>query len=200
MQKVVLISFVSLLLMGCATMNKSQCYNADWHMIGMEDGMKGRLIDYIGKHRVACAKYNVTPDLEEYRQGRAEGLEQFCTRSNGFNTGLSGYGYNGVCPAQLAEPFLEGFAQGQDLYFRYNAIQKVSSQIQSEHRRIEKIDNEISEKKQKLLSDKASKSDRALLLREIEDLQDKTRDVEKNIRRLKSSKAKMEMEIEQLRN
>ncbi len=200
MQRVVVISFASLLLMGCATMNKSQCYNADWHMIGMEDGMKGRLTDYIGKHRVACAKYNVTPNLEEYRQGHVEGLEQFCTRANGFNMGLSGYGYNGVCPAQLAEPFLDGFAQGQDLYFRYNAIKRVSSQIQSEHRRIEKIDEEISEKKQKLLSEKASKSDRALLLREIEDSQDKIREVERNINKLKRSKAKMEMELEQLRN
>lgn len=200
MRKVVIISFASLWLMGCATMNKSQCYNADWHMIGMEDGMKGRLTDYIGKHRVACAKHNVTPDLGEYRQGRAEGLEQFCTLANGFNIGLSGYGYNGVCPAQLAGPFLDGFAQGQDLYFRYNAIKRVSSQIQSEHRRIEKIDDEISVKKEKLLSEKASKSDRALLLREIEDLQDKIRDVEKNIHKLKRSKAKMEMELEQLKN
>ena len=81
-------------------MNESECRNADWRMIGMEDGIDGRQQSYIGKHRQACAKHDITPDSVAYRQGYSEGLKQYCTEMKGFVLGKKGAAYHGVCPPE----------------------------------------------------------------------------------------------------
>ena len=68
-----------LIVSGCATLNEEECLTANWQIIGLEDGSEGHLETYLGKHREACAKYGVTPDLEQYRIGHAEGVQSFCT-------------------------------------------------------------------------------------------------------------------------
>ena len=107
---------------GCATMDKSECREADWQTIGLEDGSAGRAVSYIGNHRKACAEYGVTPDLAAYRNGHAIGVRQFCTPPNGFRQGRAGRGYAGVCPTDLEHDFLAAHATGHRLYALDNEI------------------------------------------------------------------------------
>jgi hypothetical protein len=71
--------FSFLLVAACASMDRSQCLNADWYAIGLEDGARGRALERLGEHRRACAQYNVTPDTARYVAGRNDGLKSFCT-------------------------------------------------------------------------------------------------------------------------
>ena len=107
---------LALLATGCATLDKSECREADWRTIGLEDGAAGREVSYIGNHRKACAEYGVTPDLAAYRKGHAIGVRQFCTPQNGFNQGRAGRGYSGICPTYLENDFLSAHATGRRLH------------------------------------------------------------------------------------
>jgi hypothetical protein len=107
---------VALLAAGCATMDKSECREADWRTIGLEDGAAGRTVSYIGNHRKACAEHGVSPDLAAYRRGHAIGVRQFCSPANGFSQGRAGRGYTGVCPADLEGGFLAAHATGRRLH------------------------------------------------------------------------------------
>ena len=110
---------------GCATMDKSECREADWRTIGLEDGSAGRAVAYIGNHRKACAEYGVAPDLAAYRDGHAIGVRQFCTPPNGFRQGRAGRGYAGVCPPDLENDFLAAHATGHRLYSLDNEIDRL---------------------------------------------------------------------------
>jgi len=106
----------ALLIAGCATMDKSECRSADWRTIGLEDGAAGRQLSYVGNHRRSCAEYGVTPNLDAYRDGHADGARQFCTPLNGFRQGRAGRSYGGICPADLEGGFLAAHATGRRLH------------------------------------------------------------------------------------
>lgn len=108
----------------CATMNKSECREADWQIIGLEDGSKGRAISYIGNRREACAAHGVKPDLEQYNIGREAGLRQYCTHRNGFLRGRSGYSYNGVCQGEQYGAYQEGYNRGHELHGLLYGLEK----------------------------------------------------------------------------
>lgn len=158
----------TLLLGGCATMNESECLNADWQVIGLADGAAGRLPSYIQKHQSACAKHNVTPDLVAYRQGHAEGLHEYCTNENGFRIGRSGAGYNGVCPEDLAQPFLDGYDVGREFYVAVSAINETEATIRSHKKQLDRINVEIQEKEDQIKSGERPE-DVGRLLAEIKD-------------------------------
>ena len=107
---------VVMLATGCATMDKSECRNADWRIVGLEDGAAGRQLSYVGNHRRACAEYGVKPDLDAYRDGHAAGARQFCTPANGFRQGRAGRDYGDICPADLEAGFLAAYATGRQMH------------------------------------------------------------------------------------
>ena len=100
---------------GCASMSADECLTMDWATIGFEDGSRGYTADRLGSHRKACAKHGVTPDLAAYQSGHAQGIEAFCQPGRGFNFGVNGGGYAGVCPAHLEQEFLEAYSRSQAL-------------------------------------------------------------------------------------
>jgi hypothetical protein len=195
MNKLLVMTFSSLVLMGCATLNKPECQNADWRMIGMEDGAKGLLPVNIRKHRIACAKYNITPDLDEYTIGHRQGLTQFCNPLRGYEMGQRGIAYNGVCPEALEGPFLESFDRGQVLRSKLEEINRIVLQIKNNKRNIEDLRGELTEKKKRLISGVTTEGDRARLVDEIEKIQDNINSVEDKIHRLKRTKEQRETEL-----
>ena len=50
-------------LSGCAIQGINECHYADWRTIGYEDGAHGINASRINKHRNACAKHGIAPDL-----------------------------------------------------------------------------------------------------------------------------------------
>ncbi len=102
---------------GCSSgLSKNECLIADWHMIGYEDGLHGFPADRIGVHRVACAKFQVTPNLAAYTEGRERGLVEFCQPRNGFRVGLNGWSYANVCSAASEPAFVEGYRYGREIH------------------------------------------------------------------------------------
>ena len=156
---------------GCATMNQSECQTADWAMIGMEDGARGRLGSYIGNHRSACAKFGITPDLNSYQSGHAQGVRQYCTERNGFARGRSGNRYNGVCPPELERSFLDAHSLGMDIYLANRELQNINSSIKSKEKEIEEIIATKNEKEQLLIHGKISPTERAILLEETKEME-----------------------------
>jgi hypothetical protein len=83
---------VLLALAGCAGMSEQACLTSDWRTVGFEDGSLGRSEATIGSYRKQCAEHGVSPDLDAYRTGHADGVRVYCKPGNGFEVGHSGAG------------------------------------------------------------------------------------------------------------
>lgn len=119
-------------LAGCSTgMGKDQCVAADWAMVGFEDGLQGWPADRIGVHRVACAKFQVTPDLKAYLAGRDKGLAEFCQPKNGFRVGLHGGGYANVCSGPTEPAFVDSYRAGRQIHEARSELRTVQARLRS---------------------------------------------------------------------
>ncbi|MBF0259500.1 MAG: DUF2799 domain-containing protein [Desulfamplus sp.] len=156
-----------LFLGGCATMTASECKNADWEMVGFEDGSKGRLSSYVENHRRACAQHNITPVLDAYLRGHSNGVKQFCTEYNGFEKGKEGFTYNNVCPPELSDEFLKGYYVGQKFYAVLSEIRQSESAIRSDQRAIQNLVDEVRDTEEQLVHRETTESDRRHLLKKI---------------------------------
>ena len=168
--KSILASLITLALSGCATMNEQQCLVSDWRSVGFEDGALGRPAETIGKYRQACTKHGVSPDLELYRSGHADGVESFCQPVKGFNYGRSGATYRGVCPADLEYGFLAAYNDGRQLHELEVSVRSADSQIAQRKRALENIKAEITDKEAVLVMEGVSASERIILLNETKEL------------------------------
>lgn len=190
-----------LILLGfssCATMNKSECQTADWQVIGLEDGAKGRPVSYVGNHREACAEYGVKPDLAQYNTGRETGLRQYCTYRNGLSRGRSGYSYNDVCQAELEAVYLAGYNRGRELYGLNAEINYLHNDIKSKRIELDEIHNEIDWVESKLISKKGSRAKRENLLDRYKHLQAVHADLENHIQDLELNAARKQDEYDAL--
>lgn len=176
-----------LLTSGCATMNESECLNADWQIIGMEDGAKGKLPSHIGRHRSACAKYFITPNLEMYQQGHNEGVTLYCTEYNGFSVGKSGSAYNSICPPQSEPLFLEGYRQGRSVYLLNKDIWELRSSISSNQEKMSKLKDSSHSKELQLLHQNMETATRAKLLHSIKKIERKLGRLQVTIREQKEN-------------
>jgi hypothetical protein len=170
MKKISVLAMFSLLI-GCASMNESECINADWRMIGLEDGMAGRSKAQIGVHRKACAKHSITPDLDSYNSGHDEGLVQFCTEARGFTFGRAGGSYSGVCPAHLVDDFMAGYRVGKELHAAEHAVRRLASSITNYERQIKATAKSITEMENQLVNDATGEDTRRTLLEDVKEAQ-----------------------------
>lgn len=189
-----------LVISGCATLSKSECYSANWYMIGMEDGVSGKSTSSIGKHRKACAKYNVMPDLDEYLSGHKEGVHQYCTKTNGFESGQRGNKYHNVCPAEVQDEFMEGYQLGRKLFNMRQEIERTSRRVKTERNKLRDLKDEINEKKSWLISKDSTEKERAVWIEEIDQMALEIYKIEELIRELERSILIKTNEYEQLKN
>lgn len=168
--KSILASMITLALSGCATMNEQQCLVSDWRSVGFEDGALGRPVATIGNYRQACTKHGVSPDLETYRSGHADGVESFCQPVKGFNYGHSGAAYRGVCPADLEYSFLAAYNDGRQLHEFEVAVRSTNSLISQRKRALENIKVEITDMEAAIVMEGVSASERIILLNDMKEL------------------------------
>lgn len=136
--------FCIALFAGCgssAKMSQNECSAIDWRTIGYEDGVAGHSGAQIGVHRRACTKYGITPNLEAYRLGRAEGLREFCQPHNGYRAGVTGVPYHDVCPADLAARFLAQYQAGHELYAHEQRVRDVEAQLSRKRAEIARLED-----------------------------------------------------------
>ncbi len=141
----IIISLV-FLISGCATLKKEDCLTADWFQIGFEDGARGLPADRIGKHRKACSKHDVTPNLSAYLDGRDQGLTQYCTPHNGYRRGLTGKSYKGLCRKDLEGPFLDAYNKGRDVYYFKQDISRQERKLKNIEDQLAQVDEQITQK------------------------------------------------------
>jgi uncharacterized protein DUF2799 len=120
---------IAAIVSGCASLDRSECLNANWYAIGLEDGARGRPLERLGDHRRACAEHKIAPDAERYVVGRNEGLKSFCTYERGFAHGRSGQTYAGGCPAAMAASFQSGYQLGRELHDLHRRLGEVQTQV-----------------------------------------------------------------------
>ncbi|MBV1879120.1 MAG: DUF2799 domain-containing protein [Pseudomonadales bacterium] len=126
-------------------MNESECSNANWQLIGKQDGVNGKLKSNAIKHEKACSEYGISINNEEYNSGHDEGLVQYCTDSSGFILGERGKAYNGVCANNLEQVFLVGYVIGKKFYHAQRKVNEVKSELRSIDKKAEKYAEEIDE-------------------------------------------------------
>ncbi len=148
---------------------------ADWFQIGFEDGARGLPADRIGKHRKACSKYDVAPNLSAYLDGRDQGLTQYCTPHNGYRLGLSGRSYNSLCPGDLQAPFLDAYNKGRDVYYFEQDIAREERNLRNIEDQLAGVDEQIIQKEQDLARGCADPKLCRRILDEIRGLDDEKR-------------------------
>lgn len=155
------------LIQGCASMSQSECQTADWRTVGYEDGARGALASRIGEYRSACAEHGVSPDLDRYRQGREEGLRQYCRPQNGFRLGEGGAGYASVCPPDLEQDFLAAYQAGTGLYHLAQSVRQTQRHLRSKEQGLAELKMKRRRHQSLLVSEGLSKGRRAELLVEV---------------------------------
>ena len=178
---VIVAGALALILQGCASMSKNECMTADWYAIGYESGIRGQRESQISEHRKACAEHGVTPNLARYLEGREIGLQKFCEPGNGYRLGRAGTGYAGVCPSRLEGDFLRSYSAGRELYDMQQNINRLGRRIKSRQAELKNVNDDIADKQAELIAAGATASQRALLLKQLLDLQEKAKDIKRDI-------------------
>lgn len=170
-----------LIFTSCATLKKDDCLTADWYQIGYEDGTKGHPASRFAKHKKACAKYEVTPILDIYLDGRDEGLRQFCTPYNAYRLGIRGKSYQNQCAAISPAEFIQAYNRGRDVYLFKQQISREKNRLKNLKSRLELVNAEIDSKEQELVRDCSDKDKCKQILDDIRALDDEKQALENDI-------------------
>ena len=196
--KIILVASLSLLAGGCATLDKSECHEADWEIIGLEDGARGQPVSYIGNHRKACAEYGVKPDLALYQRGHASGLQQFCTADNGFSLGRAGRAYHNVCPPASNGRFLAGYETGRQLHALSADIGRMQNDVRTMQTELNESAKRQLNLENLLVSGAISASTRQSLLDQVKQMQTNSTALQISIRETELEAARLQGEYDVL--
>jgi len=183
------------LIAGCSGMSEQACVTADWRTVGFEDGTAGRSEGGIGRYRQQCSEHGVTPDLEAYRAGHAEGVRIYCKESNGFAVGHSGAQYQGVCPADLEPAFLAEYNSGHRLHELESALGSVDSRIASNYRTQESIKQELTDIGIKMIATETTAEQRLTMVTRSADLGRRYGELTTEIQQLERDRAVAERSL-----
>jgi hypothetical protein len=172
---------VLVLLQGCATLDKDECMLADWRLIGYQDGVSGKSAAAVGEYREDCAKHAVVPDLDAYRAGREEGLQQYCKADNGYRLGNAGRGLAAVCPTALEDDFRDAYNAGRKLYLARSTVNKTHTRINNRKQRLSTLEGNRTQKLAALIADGLKADQRVMILYEVNELQQEMDGVEDEI-------------------
>lgn len=151
---------------------------SDWRTVGYEDGLMGRSGTAIGTYRKACAKAGVTPDLDAYQAGRAEGLVEFCRPQNGYSLGERGGSYAGVCPTRVEPAFLAAYEEGRTLYTLRRDVSQLSSEFAQTEREIDDIEQAIENETLRMIGSGLTPEERLHILAETKRLAERKGELE----------------------
>lgn len=143
----------AILLTSCATpLSLSECNNIDWYAKGLADGENGATMERFNSYVEDCSRFALTPDRENYTNGRQKGLESYCTKTRGFEMGLSGHEYMSVCSASRELDFRAGYDPGIRLHDAEHEVQSISSDISKLQSTVADLERKISDLGTKLIN------------------------------------------------
>ncbi|GAM75993.1 ATPase [Vibrio ishigakensis] len=132
-----LLGLVVTTMAGCASMSPEECKAANWHQVGYQDGQQGENPQIINDYTQDCAEAKVVVDRIEWTKGFHEGTKVYCDPSNGYQVGVEGREYYGVCENPK---FLKNYQMGKQEYQRQQRLNNLNAQIAS-------LDDQISHEK-----------------------------------------------------
>ena len=180
------VAFLAIFI-GCATLSKNECLEADWFEIGRRDGNMGKQRSIFRDHYDACLEYQVHADRQAYYKGREESLKFFCTKQTGFELGRRGRSYRYVCPPALESEFLSGYAKGRELY-------KYEKKVVALEKSLASIENQIQEKEKLLSSIILDDEQRVEIRTELKYLDIEHREIIRKLKNLEETKPIAQME------
>lgn len=134
-----------LLLAGCAV-TQEDCVSTDWRQQGLEDGFDG-LVARSGYWVSQCQPHGVKVDSTAYSRGWGDGNRQYCTSEQGYRHGTLGHSYQGVCPADTEEAFLNSYNKGLRLYEKAQYRESLYDRQRDIRWRISDIDSRLNDAK-----------------------------------------------------
>lgn len=188
-----------LVMSGCASMSSEECLATDWTAVGFEDGARGYTTERFSKHRQACAKHGITADFSAYQVGRDQGLVEYCQPGRGFDVGVSGGRYYGVCSIELERDFLDAYNAGYHLFTLRSNVSRADASISSKERELERIEDEMRVKEAALIDEETPTEERILLLADLKELSERTGMLEEEIRALYEERAYHQVELDNYR-
>jgi hypothetical protein len=189
-------AIAALAISGCASMSDEECMATDWSAVGYEDGARGYTTERFSRHRQACAKHGITADFGAYQAGRDQGLVEYCQPGRGYDVGVSGGRYYGVCSADLEQDFLDAYNAGYHLYTLRSNVNRASSAIAMKERELESVSKEMRSKEAALISKETTTEQRILLLADLKDLSERTGQLEAEIQMLYEDRARHQAELD----
>jgi hypothetical protein len=192
--------FFALAISGCASMSSEECALSDWSAVGFEDGARGYTTERFSAHRKACAKHGVTADFRAYQEGRDEGLVQFCQPSRGYNLGVNGGTYNGVCDVAMEEEFLDAYRVGHQLYSLRANVNAANSRISARKRELDEIEIDIRSTEASVIAAETTIEDRVLFLADLKRLSERKGEIEVEIEELIADRTRHEYELANYEN
>ena len=127
---------VAALLGSCATLSEEECKTADWGRLGLQDGAAGYPESRLAEHAEACAKVGIRPLADIWRAGWDQGVLRYCTPQVGWNEGLAGRGYQGVCQGRNEGAFLQAYRAGSEIH-------RLQSRIDSTYQELRHLDGQL---------------------------------------------------------
>lgn len=168
------LTLLLLVLSGCASLSEEECLTGDWEGIGYRDGLQGELQSVLSEHQKSCSEYQISLNLDEYLQGRKQGLKAYCLPNNGFRVGLRGVEYSYVCPKALEKSFLIEYQRGRTIYLQQKKVNELETEIESVEKQLKKLTKKIKTTERNLLEEGVSRQERKALL---ESLREQEREV-----------------------
>lgn len=193
-----IITAFAMLASSCATLSKDECLTADWKLIGYKDGARGSSPLRIDAHRKSCAKHGVTPNLDQYNAGHAEGIRIFCVADNGYKRGLSGYANGNVCPDDLAPAFNDAHKYGNAIYTLRKEMERTNKAIIDFQNAIEEAKAREHQAETLLIEGRITRMERRELVREIRELRKSMRLNRKEAQALRRELMRLQGELEAL--
>ena len=194
--KVIGAALVMFAMSGCASMSSEECMATDWSAIGYEDGARGYTSDRFATHRKACAKHGVTADFGSYQGGRDQGLVEYCQPGRGFDVGVNGGRYYGVCPVNLEAGFLDAYNVGNQLYALRSNVNYANSAISAKQHELEAVEDAMLHAEAALIDRETTTEQRIILLAELKNLSEDTGRLEAEIKDIYQQRAHHQVELD----
>jgi hypothetical protein len=184
------------MMSGCASMSGEECVATDWSAVGFEDGARGYTTERFSKHRKACAKHGVTADFSAYQNGRDQGLVEYCQPGRGYDVGVNGGRYYGVCSVEREADFLDAYNAGYHLYTLRSNVNRATSSISAKERELENVADKMRAKEVALIDRESTTEERVLLLADLKELSERTGQLEAEIQDLYEQRARYQVELD----
>lgn len=101
----------------CTSLNKEICMNTDWKEIGVASAEVGAVDISINSRANGCKRFDISPNINDFKAGVKKGLEFYCSPSNASDLGRNRVPFNyRLCPKNAGQlQHIYSFAEAYEI-------------------------------------------------------------------------------------